>query len=1014
MMQPDKDNLNIPSTNRIVNSFTYDVKRDVYNEETFQQEHRRKTTIGNMDIDITTLRHHIQCRCSWQKFQKWIITIFPFLEWMCLYKFKDWLLGDLVAGISVGIVQIPQGLTFSLMARQLIPPLNISYAAFCSSVIYVLFGSCHQMSIGFFFLSSALMVNILNLYPFNNGHLILGTFIKNDFSDPSYYVAYNKSLSVVATTTFLTGIIQQYHRTRGAQFPPPEFHTPSPPLEALPLFIPLGARTQDHYGVQKLSMGFLGFGFVATYLPEAVINAYLAATALHVIMSQLTGIFGVMISFHAGPVSFFYNMVNYCLGLPKANSTSILLFLTAVVALRVNKCIRISFNEYPIEFPMEVFLILGFTLFANKINMATESSRTIIDMIPYSYLLPVTPDFEILPQVVLQAISLALVSSSLLIFLGKKISSYHNYSVNSNQDLIVIGLCNVVSSFFRSCVFTGSVVRTIIQDKSGGRQQFASLIGAGLMLLLMVKIRRFFYDLPNAVLAGIIMSNLLPYFETIFYLPTLWRQNQYDFVIWIVTLLAALVLGLDLGLLVSIVFAFFMVTVQSHRTKIFLLGQIPNTNIYRSITDYREIRSIPGVKLIQCCNSITFVNVHQLKKVLLKEMEMVKIPLKEEEILALFSQSENDSEPGKICRCFCNCDELEPPPRIVYTERFENQQSQDSHSNLVRCSHVESETSQYETEDQLPNTMSSTSQRNQGQNYEEMRASLPSISSRKNSVPLPDSGNSQMKSRSVGPYSEGSLPASIHTIILDFSMVHFVDSQASVILRQMFNAFQNINILVLIAGCHSSVVKSLERNDFFDAGITKSQMFLTLHDAVLFALSRKFRNYSELSLDENETVIQETYSETEKIDDLGYKQSNSFTEVSKGLTQGFTFGEAIAEESSDLDTEMEDMLESPEEVTPRQGGQMEPDSEQEPEVEVEPDFEIDFESNFEREPKPNPKTRVYTLPRQQRQYHYLSMPPKAPNYPVSKRWSKEKRRQHVKSHAPKGNYIEHPLDRNYE
>lgn len=39
---------------------------------------------------------------------------------------------------------------FSLLARQLIPPLNVTYAAFCSSVIYVIFGSCHQMSIGEF------------------------------------------------------------------------------------------------------------------------------------------------------------------------------------------------------------------------------------------------------------------------------------------------------------------------------------------------------------------------------------------------------------------------------------------------------------------------------------------------------------------------------------------------------------------------------------------------------------------------------------------------------------------------------------------------------------------------------------------------------------------------------------------------------------------------------------------------------------------------------------------------
>ena len=112
----------------------------------------------------------------------------------------------------------------------------------------------------------------------------------------------------------------------------------------------------------------------------------------------------------------------------------------------------------------------------------------------------------------------------------------------------------------------------------------------------------------------------------------------------------------------------------------------------------------------------------------------------------------------------------------------------------------------------------------------------------------------------------------------------------------MCNAFQNANILVLISGCHceyplpyesavctlcalpscltlcmfwvwfvASVVRAFERHDFFDAGITKAQLFLTLHDAVLFALSRKFPESSELSMDESETVIQETFSETDKV-----------------------------------------------------------------------------------------------------------------------------------------------------
>ncbi|XP_039091177.1 testis anion transporter 1 isoform X2 [Hyaena hyaena] len=947
MMQPEKGFQSFGSKYR-PNSFTYDVKRDVYNEETFQREHRRKSiSSGNLDIDITTFKHHVQCRCSWHKFLRCILTIFPFLEWVCLYRFKDWLLGDLLAGISVGLVQVPQALTFSLLARQLIPPLNVCYAAFCSSVIYVIFGSCHQMSIGSFFLVSALMINVLDLYPFNDGHLILGTFIKDDFSKPSFFVDYNRSLSVVASTTFLTGIIQ-------------------------------------------LSMGLLGFGFVATYLPEAAISAYLAATALHLILSQLTFIFGVMINFHAGPISFFYNIVNYCVTLPKANSTSILLFLTAVVALRINKCIRMSYNQYPIEFPMEVFLILGFTAFANKISMATETSGKLTEMIPYSFLFPVTPDLNILPELILEAFSLALVSSSLLIFVGKKIASHHNYHVNSNQDLIAIGLCNVVSSFFRSCVFTSAIIRTIIQDKSGGRQQ--------------------------AVLAGIILSNILPYLETIYNLPSLWRQHQFDSIIWMVTFVSAIFLGLDVGLLVSIAFAFFVITVRSHRTKIFLLGQIPNTNIYRSLNDYREVTNIPGVKIFQCCNSITFVNVNHLKSKLLKEVEMVRVPLKEEEVFRLFNRSEDSSQDEKICQCFCNCDELEPPPRVIYTERFESRQDHDSSSiNLIRCTRFYStDTSQATSDEQVPYTISSTSHRNQGQNYEDVdKVWLPKDPSRNSSMPPPDAVETQERNRSLLPILDTSLLVSIHTIILDFSMVHFVDSRASVSLRQMCNAFQNANILVLISGCHASVVREFERNDFFDAGITKAQLFLTLHDAVLFALSRKFPESSELSVDESETVIQETYSETDKNGEPRHKMSGSVLEASKNVNPDcIIMQEPITEEELELDLEMEPAAESEQEtgldLELDLYNEKEPESEVEPESELEPETEPEPELEPETKPESKPKPRSHSYSQQQYWPLYSSTLPRSSIQAQSRTQSVERRRQNMNSYSPKGNNTQDP------
>lgn len=126
--------------------------------------------------------------------------------------------------------------------------------------------------------------------------------------------------------------------------------------------------------------------------------------------------------------------------------------------------------------------------------------------------------------------------------------------------------------------------------------------------------------------------------------------------------------------------------------------------------------------------------------------------------------------------------------QIVYLERFENKLDSDTSSvNLVRCSYFDNmNTSQSSSDDQVPYTVSSMSQRNQEQSYEDMNKQwLAQNPSRNSSIPPPDMTESLGRSRYLIPYSEPPLQPSTHTIILDFSMVNYVDSQALVVLRQV-------------------------------------------------------------------------------------------------------------------------------------------------------------------------------------------------------------------------------------
>ncbi|XP_072700628.1 testis anion transporter 1 isoform X3 [Ciconia boyciana] len=567
-------------------------------EEHFQAYFERKlsSTLGGA-LQIPGENRRLQCSFSWGRFRKITLKVFPVLNWLFSYQFREWILRDLHAGLSVGMFQIPQG-SFSML--------------------------------------NVVVTNILKTLNFNQTLSSNGSL--DNFSDPTFMKDYMEALTLTASITFLTGIIQ-------------------------------------------LLLGCFCLGFVTTYVPKTLIDAYLTAAALHVIVSQFTFIFDVMLDLHKGPLDIFYNLFHFFLALPKANATSILLFLLSMAALRLNTSIMITYKQSPIAFPMELLLIITVTIISNRIHLHAESSSAVVSMIPQRFLRPTPPDLSNLSKIILHAFSLAIVSYFLLVFVGERYASLHNYNIASNQELIAVGLSNICSSFFKSCVVSCAISGTVIQEKTGGRTQLAAAIGASMMLVIALKLGHFFQMIPNGILAAIVVFNMLPFLEKFLDIPILWRRDKYHFVIWLVTFAAVLCLGLDVGLVIAMGFMFIIITIRSHRMKMVVLGQIPNMNIYRSLSIYRAAREIEGIKIFQCCSSISFANMNRFKTYLLHKMDMKAVPLDESEMRALTSLSLSDAAvERKDLKCSCVCDPPLPPPRIPYTEKLVKRRHADSDS----------------------------------------------------------------------------------------------------------------------------------------------------------------------------------------------------------------------------------------------------------------------------------------------------------------------------------------------
>lgn len=83
------------------------------------------------------------------------------------------------------------------------------------------------------------------------------------------------------------------------------------------------------------------------------------------------------------------------------------------------------------------------------------------------------------------------------------------------------------------------------------------------------------------------------------------------------------------------------------------------------------------------------------------------------------------------------------------------------------------------------------------------------------------------------PYSETSVHKSKLTIILDLSQTLYIDLCGLETLQKTYVELKQQNINLVLAACSTSVLSTLERADFFNTTMSKSECFPSLHDAVV-------------------------------------------------------------------------------------------------------------------------------------------------------------------------------------
>ncbi|XP_064230802.1 prestin isoform X4 [Aotus nancymaae] len=310
----------------------YYVERPIFSHPVLQERLHQKDKIPDSIGD--KLKQAFTC--TPKKIRNIIYMFLPITKWLPAYKFKEYVLGDLVSGISTGVLQLPQGLAFAMLAA--VPPIFGLYSSFYPVIMYCFFGTSRHISIGPFAVISLMIGGVaVRLVP--DDIVIPGGVNATNGTEARDALRVKVAMSV----TLLSGIIQ-------------------------------------------FCLGVCRFGFVAIYLTEPLVRGFTTAAAVHVFTSMLKYLFGVKTKRYSGIFSVVYSTVAVLQNVKNLNVCSLGVGLMVFGLLLGGKEFNERFKEkLPAPIPLEFFAVVMGTGISAGFNLKESYNVDVVGTLPLGY-----------------------------------------------------------------------------------------------------------------------------------------------------------------------------------------------------------------------------------------------------------------------------------------------------------------------------------------------------------------------------------------------------------------------------------------------------------------------------------------------------------------------------------------------------------------------------------------------------------------------------------------------------
>ncbi|CAL8178591.1 unnamed protein product [Prunus armeniaca] len=475
---------------------------------------------------------------------------FPIFEWGPRYTL-DFLKSDLISGITIASLSIPQGISYAKLAN--LPPILGLYSSFIPPLVYAMMGSSRDLAVGTVAVASLLIASML------------GAEV-NAMENPTLY------LHLAFTATFFAGVFQA-------------------------------------------SLGFLRLGFIVDFLSHATIVGFMAGAATVVCLQQLKGILGLDHFTNATDVvSVMRSVFSQTHEWRWESGVLGCVFLLFLLVTRYFSKKKPRFFWISAMAPLTSVIlgsVLVYLTHAEKHGVQVIGKlKKGLNPMSFGDLVFVSP---YLTTAFKTGVITGIVALAEGIAVGRSFSMFKNYHIDGNKEMIAIGMMNIAGSCTSCYLTTGPFSRSAVNFNAGCKTAMSNVVMAIAVMFTLLFLTPLFHYTPLVVLSAIIISAMLGIidYEAAIHL---WKVDKFDFVICMSAYIGVVFGSVEIGLVLAVAISVIRVLLFVARPRTFVQGNLSNSMVYRNVEQYPNASNVPGILILEIDAPVYFANTNYLRE----------------------------------------------------------------------------------------------------------------------------------------------------------------------------------------------------------------------------------------------------------------------------------------------------------------------------------------------------------------------------------------------------------------